>query len=140
MNKPVALVLLVVLAASFGCAAKGNPQAEQAARKAADDWLKLIDDENYAQSWDDSSSYFKAAITQDEWAKTSQAVRKPLGKVVSRSLKSSAYRTELPGAPDGQYVILQYTTSFENKKSAGETVTPMLDTDGSWRVSGYYIR
>jgi len=29
---------------------------------------------------------------------------------------------------------------FANKKAAVETVTPMKDTDGQWRVSGYFIR
>ena len=28
----------------------------------------------------------------------------------------------------------------ENKKSGIETVTPMLDNDGQWRVSGYFIK
>ena len=37
-------------------------------------------------------------------------------------------------------MILQYKTSFANKKSATETVTPMLDKDKKWRVSGYYIK
>jgi len=46
----------------------------------------------------------------------------------------------MPGAPDGKYVIIQYDTVFENKASAVETVTPMVDPDGSWRVSGYFIR
>jgi hypothetical protein len=50
------------------------------------------------------------------------------------------YKTSLPGAPDGDYVVIQFVTSFGNKKSAIETVTPMLEKDGSWRVSGYYIR
>jgi hypothetical protein len=31
-------------------------------------------------------------------------------------------------------------TSFENKKAAVETVTPMMDKDGIRRVSGYYIK
>ena len=46
----------------------------------------------------------------------------------------------MPGAPDGEYVVIQFETSFENKKHAIETVTPMMDKDGTWRVSGYYIR
>ncbi|MGB5422961.1 MAG: DUF4019 domain-containing protein [Desulfobacterales bacterium] len=29
---------------------------------------------------------------------------------------------------------------LENKASAVETITPMLDKDGQWRVSGYYIK
>jgi hypothetical protein len=31
-------------------------------------------------------------------------------------------------------------TSFANKKSAIETVTPMLDKNGKWRVSGHFVK
>jgi hypothetical protein len=55
-------------------------------------------------------------------------------------LLSATYTTQLPGAPDGEYVVLQYDTSFEHKKTAIETVTPVMDKDGKWRVSGYYIK
>ena len=83
---------------------------------------------------------FKAAVTEKEWEQKVEAARGPLGALFSRKLKSAQYKTELPGAPDGQYVVIQYDSSFANKKSAVETVTPMLDKDGQWRVSGYYIR
>jgi len=33
-----------------------------------------------------------------------------------------------------------YETACENKASAVKTITPMLDKDGSWRISGYYIK
>ncbi|MDJ0589504.1 MAG: DUF4019 domain-containing protein [Pleurocapsa sp. MO_226.B13] len=69
-----------------------------------------------------------------------QSVRNPLGQTVSRSLKSKQYHTSLPGVPDGEYVVIQFNTSFEHKKSAVETVTPMKDPDGKWRVCGYYIK
>jgi hypothetical protein len=59
---------------------------------------------------------------------------------VSRTLKSRQYAASLPGAPDGKYVVIQYDSVFENKKGAVETVTPMLDPDGTWRVSGYFIK
>jgi hypothetical protein len=55
-------------------------------------------------------------------------------------MRTKNYKTSLPGAPDGEYVVIQFGTSFENKKTAIETVTPMLDKDGKWRVSGYYIK
>ena len=62
-----------------------------------------------------------------------------MGALVSRQLLAAAYKTSLPGAPDGEYVVLQFQTRFKNKQNAIETVTPMMD-DGSWRVSGYYIK
>jgi len=69
-----------------------------------------------------------------------KSFRKPLGMVISRKVMTSQYMNSLPGAPDGEYVVIQYKTSFENKNSAIETVTPMLDNDGIWRVSGYFIK
>jgi hypothetical protein len=53
---------------------------------------------------------------------------------------SATYVTSLPGAPDREYVVVQFQTSYEKKKDAIESVTPMKDSDGKWRVSGYYIR
>jgi len=56
-------------------------------------------------------------------------------------LRSAAQpATSLPGAPDGDYVVIQFQTSFANKASAVETITPMRDRDGAYRVSGYFIR
>ena len=69
-----------------------------------------------------------------------RAVRSPLGGLVSRQIKKAAYVTSLPGAPDGEYVVIQFATTFENKRSAIETITPMLEKDGHWRVSGYFIK
>jgi len=60
--------------------------------------------------------------------------------MIARQLDSKEYTTSLPGAPAGQYVVLHYKTAFANKKSAVETVIPLLDKDKKWRVSGYYIK
>ena len=67
-------------------------------------------------------------------------MRVPLGKLESRKLTSAQYTKTMPGAPDGDYVILQFDASYENKKRAIETVTPMKDKDGKWRVAGYFIK
>ena len=68
------------------------------------------------------------------------AARGPLGELVSRKLKSRDYTGKVPGGPDGKYVVIQYDSVFEKKAAAVETVTPMMDPDGVWRVSGYFIR
>jgi hypothetical protein len=113
---------------------------EQKAATAAQEWLSLVDAGKYGESWDDTAAFFRGAVPQDTWKQQLTAVRKPLGKVLSRTVASKKYARSLPGAPDGEYVVVQFNTSFENKKSAVETVTPMLDKDGKWRVSGYYIK
>jgi hypothetical protein len=123
-----------------GTAFAGQADAEQAAQAAALSWLQLVDEGNYTESWQEASEHFKKAVTKEQWEQQIQAVRGPLGKTVSRTVKSKQYTTTLPGAPDGEYVVIQFDSSFTNKKTAVETITPMLDKDGLWRVSGYYIK
>ena len=113
---------------------------EDAAQAAAESWLKLVDAGDYAASWEQAAKVFKGAVKQGDWAQAAGGVRTPLGKLVSRKLKSREYAEKMPGAPDGRYVVVQYDTVFENKASAVETVTPMADPDGVWRVAGYFIR
>lgn len=117
-----------------------NPEVKKQAVASAQEWLGLVDDGQYAKSWQEAATYFQKAVPQQQWAQTLKAVRAPLGKVLSRSLKGATYKASLPGAPDGEYVVIQFDTSFANKKNAVETVTPMMDVDKKWRVSGYYIK
>ena len=111
-------------------------KAEQAAR----DWLALADAGDAAASWATAASLFRRAVPEEQWARSLQAARSPLGPVMDRTLREGRPATELPGAPDGEYVVFQFDTRFERKRAAVETVTPMKDSDGVWRVSGYFIR
>jgi len=131
------LVLCMLLCAGFASAQQ--PAKEEAAVSAAEKWLSMVDAGKYAESWGEAAGYFRSLVKQDQWVQTMMTGRKPLGKVISRKIRSKKYETTLPGAPDGEYVVILFDTSFENKKSTVETVTPMMDKDGRWRVSGYYI-
>jgi hypothetical protein len=141
---PAGILLGALLVPLFygGTARAGGSHAAAVAQatQATQEWLKLVDEAEYKRSWESASSIFKNAITDEQWGQRVAAVREPLGRVVKRKLTAAHYTTTLPGAPDGKYVVIRYAASFQNKKSAVETVTPMLDADGEWRVSGYYIR
>ena len=81
-----------------------------------------------------------------------EGVRTPLGKLVSRKLKSREYTEKAPATSrviggrlytwkgPGKYVVIQYDSVFAKKASAVEIVITMTDPDGEWRVSGYSIR
>ncbi len=124
----------------LSCGSARNPEAERAALHAAEVWLELVDQGQYGESWDEAAQYFKKAVSRQTWEESLEAVRTPLGSNTSRTVQSMQYRTSLPGAPDGDYVVIEFRSSFENKRSAIETVTPMLEEDQTWRVSGYYIK
>ena len=140
VSKGVFSIVCVLFILLSWMPAIANQTAEKIAIEASDNWLKLIDNNQYAKSWETAAGLFKDAVAKEQWHQSLNAVRKPLGKVMKRTVRSKQYATSLPGAPDGEYVVIRYETSFENKKSSVETVTPMLDKDGKWRVSGYYIK
>ena len=119
---------------------KAESEKQEVAISGALNWLTLVDEAKYEDSWNDAAEYFKTVVKKEQWVQSLQAVRKPLGNIISRETKNATYKASLPGAPKGQYVIIPFQTSFKNKNSAIETVTPMLDKDGNWRVSGYYIK
>ena len=130
-------ILACVVAAAGQLAAADK--SEEAARTSALAWLTLVDEARYDESWEEAAAYLRKALPKDRWRQDLGAARTPLGKLVSRKLKSAQYTEHLPGAPDGRYVVIQYDTVFEHKAQAVETVTPMLDRDGAWRVAGYFI-
>ena len=140
MKSQLAIVLFIVAVCGILAgpvqAAKASPVAVEAAHA----WLGTVDAGEYEKSWEDAAVYFRNAISKDNWIKALNGVRPPLGDLMSRELKSAVYTTALPGAPDGEYVVIQFVTVFANKQQAIETVTPMKDPDGAWRVSGYFIK
>ena len=140
MSRQIIFLLVLSLSLLGSLAEAQNNEKEKTAVAAAEQWLSLVDEGKYDQSWKEAAKYFKNAVSQDKWHQSLQAVRSPLGKLISRKMKTQVYKTSLPGAPDGEYVVIQFETSFKNKKAAVETVTPMIDEDGVWRVSGYYIK
>jgi hypothetical protein len=116
--------------------------AVAAATAAAELWLTEVDRGDLAGSWDHIASASQLMVPKEAWVQSVHSVREPLGQP-SRKLAGATYTKSIPGSPDGEYVIVQYTTHFDKlpKNQVGvETVTPMRDKDGNWRVSGYYIK
>jgi hypothetical protein len=114
--------------------------AEDQAAAAAREWLGLVDGGRCATSWDAASPVFRMTVTSEQWDQAVHSVRTPLGRCLSRTLRSHKLVDSLPGSPKGPYVVLQFETDFERREHAVETVTPVLGQDDRWRVAGYFIR
>jgi hypothetical protein len=118
-------------------AQKRHADAEQKAIAAAEPWLALVDRGEYSQAWEAGSGVLKKQTGRRDFIKIVGDKRKPFGKVASRQLESKRFTTTLPGAPEGQYVVLQYRVAVANHKSAIETVVLVFGNEKKWRVSGY---
>ncbi len=107
-------------------------EAEQAALK----WLNLVDKKKYSQAYLLAAPYFKEKVTEESWLNQIQSVSQSRTPISGRKLLDSKYFTSLPDAPDGEYLVMQFSSK---KPETIETITPVLD-DGQWKVCGYYIK
>jgi hypothetical protein len=130
-----AIVLLGAATAAMGQAQPAQKNIVTAATPTPDDrarqWLVLVDDKNYAQSWSEASKTFQERQKTDAWVGQAQAKRAPLGAVVSRDLKTIDLSRN-------NTAIVSYDSVFAHRAAAVETVTLAFE-NGSWAVTAYAI-
>jgi len=107
---------------------------------AAYKWLILLDAGKSGAAWDVSSAQLKSMVNRKKWVEGIDEMRKPFGKLDTRKAEKFARSHQLPGAPEGDYSIIEFQSVFANGKQATEQVIWMLEKDEVWRVSGYFIR
>ena len=112
----------------------------QAAQAAAAHWLINVDENRYEDAWTAVGAGFKAKVKQAALVQSLNKYRKPLGAERSRKLDNAKYNDSLKNSPPGKYVIVQFDTAFEHQSSAVETLVMVQEKDGSWQVSGYFIK
>jgi hypothetical protein len=114
-------------------------QKEAAAKLAAGGWLILLDRGDWGRSWETASAVFRSSVPLPAWMDGIPKAREPFGRMLDRKPVEAVYKTTLAGRPPGEYVTVIFETQFENKK-VEEVVTTELETDGSWRATGYSTR
>ena len=135
------LVLLFVEAAPVSAQQQDSASAAvAAAQTAAATWLRIVDSLKHGESWDSAAAPLKDAMSKADWEEAVTRVRGPLEPFGTRKLLSAMFTTTLPNAPPGNYVVLRYQTPVAGNRTVTETVTPMQESDGTWRVAGYYVR
>jgi hypothetical protein len=131
------LIFLVTLAGIAGTLMTVAATPGEDAPTAGQNWLSLLDDQMYAESWNQAGSMFRDQVPQQQWTEALKKSRAPLGSLVSRTASRVQLTTSLRGAPDGEYAIIHFTTSLQNK-SITERLT-LVKEDGRWRVAAYAI-
>ena len=118
--------------------APATAEEEPVVRGVAQEWLALVDAGSYAESWATAGQLFRTAIPQEQWVRTMEGARGPLGEMVSREFSEAIVTSALPGAPPGEYAVLEYASVFTHLPAAREQVTLVHEEDG-WRVVGAFI-
>ena len=118
----------------------GHDADIEAATEAALSWLELVDAGDYGASWEATPGVVQNAVTQEQWSSSIGQARSQIDPVGERTRTDARYTTDIPGAPEGEYVLLRFSTEASGDRTVTETVVPMKQEDGSWKVSGYFVQ
>ncbi|WP_299192865.1 DUF4019 domain-containing protein [uncultured Erythrobacter sp.] len=106
----------------------------------AEIFLASIDAGDFAQSWEDGGEFFQNETTLEEWTGVIEPVRSPLGAVEDRRLAAVQQLSTLPGAPEGDYEVLQFQTKFAGVDAISVETVIMVRNGSRFDVAGYFIR
>ena len=134
ITKLLAVLAIVAVSGSHLFAAD---TPEQQAQTAAERWLALIDTGKFDESWQSAAGVMKAELSPPKWQAHSESIRKPLGNLVSRKLKTAKSK-KFPNVP-GEHMLVDFDSAFTNKAQAVEIVYLTLE-DGKWKVTAYLTK
>jgi hypothetical protein len=110
----------------------------QDSAKISQSFVEQLDAADFGKSWSAASSYFQAAISQEEWETGMNTARKPLGKMIKREIADQRTAKDPENLPKGDYMVIFYKTSFDKKERAYELVT-LVKEDNEWKVLTYQV-
>lgn len=114
--------------------ASGTKSEAEAAARAAENFLVLIDESKWADSYAATGAQFRRLNTLQAWTDVSARVRPPLGKLLTRNLVTNEY---VPAPPQG-YQLVKFASTYADGTNQIESVS-LEREDGAWRVVGIVI-
>ncbi|RGP40479.1 Non-specific serine/threonine protein kinase [Altererythrobacter insulae] len=119
---------------------QATPVAEPDSLARAENFLKFVDSDDWAGSWEAAGASFRDQATLEEWTGAIEPVREQVGKLQSRKLLSVQRTSTLPSAPEGEYEILQYESEFSGVDIGAVETLIMVQVGEGWDVAGYFVR
>jgi hypothetical protein len=146
MRRIILMAAVIVAVAGMAAAlsaqqvsADPHTAEEQAAERQALGFLGYLDNGRFADSYAYTGMLIRSQLDREVFASQVEKARTGTGALQARELIDAGYSTTVPGAPEGQYVVLHYRSSFANRPDTVETLTLAM-AKGYWRVDGWYIK
>lgn len=117
-----------------------SQQVAESSVLAAAEFLFLVDTEEYAESWEVTSTVLQEMLTQQAWSEKISELRTFLGPIVERVQNNITYTDDATDVPTGEYVVMTFISKFELRERVTETITLLLGDDNRWQVVGYFLR
>ncbi|MBA3602398.1 MAG: DUF4019 domain-containing protein [Parachlamydiaceae bacterium] len=106
--------------------------------KYALEWLAVVDKGDFGNAYDMTTKALQFTMPRNEWVVMIQAMKGSLGQVTERKVIDIRTAKDPKGAPQGDYMIFIYETTFSNGKKATEILS-LQEHIGVWRVYSYTL-
>lgn len=116
------LSLLIILIVGIAIPVSAEPLSQAEAEDQARDFLLFLDQGQQDQAWFAMAPTFQALNDQAHWQSRQQVIRATYGSLAFRELRGVRYRQTLNLSPDGDYVLVQFQSSYQHKAETVETV------------------
>ena len=134
------MVLLILLLTTLTAPLHAETWSNDALEEKAASYLKLLDLGQYEKAWHDMSALFHDFNNPLHWQKRQETIRNVYGASDTRRLHSIRYRQSYNLSPDGQYVVVQFNSSYQNKSETRETVVLDCSSNPQCSVREYIIQ
>ena len=127
-------ILSVSLLSGSMAFAQGDKEIANA-RAATEHWMKLMDTEEFAAAWSNSSEGLRKEMSKFTWSVVGNGKHLALGDFKSRAFKSANIKQAASGKTES--VSFEYVSVYTKKPTVYESITAIHEADGVWRVTGY---
>jgi hypothetical protein len=103
-------------------------------------YLELLDQGRFAEAWQVMLPIFQALEPRVQWHNRQQAIRAAYGALEFREFFLIEYRDHYILSPDGEYIIVQFKSSFQHKAATTETIVLDCSTSTECSIREYIIR
>ena len=139
MVRAVLAFILILFPAGF--AQVRDQQAPELEMKLiAENWLKLVDDENYREAWGELASPVKEKFGEDQLRLMMREERASISKIEARKFIEMRRIRSLPELPEGHYAVMRYEITNMNNTLQTEFIVLRFDENRIWRVFDYFIQ
>jgi D-alanyl-D-alanine carboxypeptidase len=104
-------------------------------QRLTESWLRLIDTDKFAESWEELSAELKTKYVKEKWQAAIQPFIGKVGKIKARKFRGIDFSD-----PETESVVIDFESSFTKLATAYEIVILKLEADRKWHVASYSIK
>ena len=107
------------------------------ANKVGLSWLNDINHNQYENAYNSLSKEMKAMVGQEHWMVLINELMLEFGNLESRTITQRDFKSQIEGMEDGFYVLLTYSSQYENTKEHTEYLLLKQNDKAKWEIFDY---